>query len=139
MFDRQVNSKVKHEGSQRGPSGSPANPKKPSFTTSFDDLSLIFGGKLFKFIDFYHGEVILLSTFHFVFFLLQKLPSHLNSRKWKVKLKKEEKRDWDVIREHKRERCVLFFLARFAEFLLVRGGGSSLQIECHIFISQHFL
>lgn len=43
MFDRQVNSKVKHEGSQRGPSGSPANPKKPSFTSSFDDLSLIFG------------------------------------------------------------------------------------------------
>lgn len=43
MFDRQVNSKGKPEGSQKVPSGSPANAKKSSFTTSFDDLSLIFG------------------------------------------------------------------------------------------------
>jgi hypothetical protein len=107
MFDRQVNNNGKPEGSQRVPSGSQANVKKSSPTTSFDDLSLIFGGKLFKCIDFYYNEVILLSTYHFVFFLLQKLPHHLNSRKWKVKLKKEEKRDWDAIREHKRERCVL--------------------------------
>ncbi|CAI8598325.1 unnamed protein product [Vicia faba] len=43
MFDRQVNNKQKHEGSQRVPSRSPANAKKSSPTTSFDDLSLIFG------------------------------------------------------------------------------------------------
>ncbi|XP_058786923.1 auxilin-related protein 1 [Vicia villosa] len=43
MFDRQVNNKEKHDGSQRVPSRSPANAKKSSPTTSFDDLSLIFG------------------------------------------------------------------------------------------------
>ena len=44
MFDHQVkNSNGKHEGSQKVPSGSPANAKKPSLMTSFDDLSLIFG------------------------------------------------------------------------------------------------
>lgn len=49
MFDRQVNNKEKHDGSQRVPSRSPANANKSSPTTSFDDLSLIFGGKLFIF------------------------------------------------------------------------------------------
>lgn len=72
MFDRQVNSKGKPEGSQKVPSGSPANAKKSSFTTSFDDLSLIFGGKLVKFIDFSYGELILLSTYHFVFLFVAK-------------------------------------------------------------------
>ena len=44
MFDRQVNNNNgKHEGPQKVPSGSPANVKKPSMMTSFDDLSLIFG------------------------------------------------------------------------------------------------
>ncbi|KAK2390378.1 Chaperone DnaJ-domain superfamily protein [Trifolium repens] len=43
IFDRQVNNNGKHEGSQRVPSGSQSNAKKPSPTTSFDDLSLIFG------------------------------------------------------------------------------------------------
>lgn len=44
MFDGQVNNKAKPEGSQRVPSGSTASVKKSSSVTSFDDLSLIFGG-----------------------------------------------------------------------------------------------
>lgn len=121
MFDRQVNNKEKHDGSQRVPSRSPANAKKSSPTTSFDDLSLIFGGKLFKSTDFYYSEIILLSTYHFVFFLLQKLPHHRNLRKWKVKLKKGEKRDWDATSEHKSERCVLS--CSFFRISINKAGG----------------
>lgn len=107
MFDHQVNNKGRSEVSRRVPSGSSTSAKKSAVLTSLDDLSLIFGGKLLEFVSFYYHEVILLSTY-FILFLLQKLPRRLNSRKLKGKPKKDEKRDWDVIREHKRERCVLF-------------------------------
>ncbi|KAK7282694.1 hypothetical protein RIF29_11672 [Crotalaria pallida] len=44
MFDHQVNNQGRSEASQRVPSGSSTNGKKSPVLTSFDDLSLIFGG-----------------------------------------------------------------------------------------------
>jgi len=43
----QMKNKGKPEVSPRVPSGSPASAMKPPTMTSFDDLSLIFGGKVF--------------------------------------------------------------------------------------------
>ena len=52
MFDHQVNNKGRSGVSQGVPPRSSASVKKSSVMTSLDDLSLIFGGKFFKFIDF---------------------------------------------------------------------------------------
>lgn len=92
MYDNQMKNKERPEVSPRVPSRSSANVNKSPVMTSLDDLSLMFGGKFFKFINFYYSEVVLWLTNH-LFFVLQKVPRHLNSRRLKGKLKKDEKQD----------------------------------------------
>lgn len=135
MFDHQVNNKGKPEGSQRVTSGSTASGKKPSFMTSFDDLSLIFGGKLFKFIDFYYGEVI--SCQHIIYLFIFVVKASPSSEFEEVEGETEERRKARLGRHQRTQERAVCIIILSVFLISINKERGLINANCmHIFISS---